>query len=237
MRVATSTSAQVWYIQKRSICATYKSQHFGEQVKWIPHPLKREYVLAFTTATVTEYRWKDLDPRYQWRFQTPAPASPNDESDEDKPGVQRFVTNLVDSFSTSEVIDQIILSQNNTFILLLLCLRARHRRRWTRLLVLEAAGFAMPPSTVDEYLDSMPIPPDIAASIERPLDVIGQDRLVFFWTSPSECVRAASGSPEARVRSSTIFFYPETGSMTKALNCVKFWAMERFCARGGARWA
>lgn len=205
--VTTCTSAQVWSIRNRSVCATYQPQRSGEQVKWISHPLKSEYVLAFTAATVTEHLWKDLEPRHQWRFQTPAQASPDDESEEDKPGVQRSMTNLVDGFSTSEVIDQIILSQNKAFILLLLCHRARHRRRWTRLLVLESASFTTPPSTVDEYLDSIPIPPDIAASIERPLDVIGQDRLVFLDDSFRVCscsIRQAGG-PSALVHH---FFLP-----------------------------
>lgn len=205
--VTTSTSAQVWSIQSRSICASYEPPRVGEQVNWIAHPLKSDYVLAFTATTVTEHLWKNLSPRYQWHFQTPDQASPDDGSDEDRPGIQRSMIIPSEISSTSEVIDQIIVSQNKAFILLFLCRRARHRRRWTRLLVIETAGLAMPPNTVDEHLDTIPIPPDIASCIQRPLNVIGQDRLVFLDESfrVCSCSIRHTGGPSALVHH---FFLP-----------------------------
>ena len=205
--VTTSAAAQVWSIQSGSICATYEPQQPGELVKWIAHPLENDYVLAFTAATVTEHLWKTLSPRYQWYFQSPGPTSPDDDSDGDRPGIQRSMTTLLDTSSASEVIDQIILSHNKAFILLFLYRRARYRRRWTRLLVLETAGFAMPSSTANEHLVSIPIPPDIASSIKRPLGVIGQDRLVFLDESfrVCSCSIRHTGGPSALVHH---FFLP-----------------------------
>ena len=205
--VTTSTSAQVWSIQSHSICATYRPQRVGQQVKWIAHPLKKDYVLAFTANTVTEHIWKNLRPRHQWHFRIPAQPYPDDESDDDKPGIQRSMTSSIEISSTSEVIDQIIVSQNKAFILLFLCRRARHRRRWTRLLILESAGLATPPKHVDEHLDTIPLPPDIASSIQRPLDVIGQDRLVFLDKSfrVCSCSIRHTGGPSALVHH---FFLP-----------------------------
>lgn len=185
--VATLSSAQVWSIEKHKVCATYKPRQAGEQVKWAVHPTKSTHVLAITPTSITEYSWKDLSPRYQWHFQNPAQASADHDSDEDKPGIQRTMSSLVDPTQPNEFIDQIIISHNRAFILLFLCRRGRHRGRYTRLLILESAKLATPPTSPDDYLDTILIPPDIASSIERPLQVIGQDRLVFLDESYRVC--------------------------------------------------
>ena len=185
--VATSSSAQVWSIDKHKICATHKPRRFGEQIQWAAHPTKSTHLLALTPTTITEHFWKDLSPGYQWHFQRLGQASPDNESDEDKPGIPRAMSNLVDSKQLDEFISRIVVSHNKAFILLFLCRRGRHHGRHARLLILESAKFATPPASPDDYLDTIPIPPDIAACIERPLQVIGQDRLVFLDESFRVC--------------------------------------------------
>lgn len=182
--VHTPSSAQVWCLKTHFICGRYTSPQAETPVRWISHPLKSDCLLSITPIAVISYSWKDLNMLNIWNFQSSAYIS-SDESDEEHPGIVRSISNLSDSLPAAEVIDQILVSQNKAFILLFISRRGRHRRRWSRLVVLETASLGEGPNSSDDPLRTIPIPSDVAESIERPLAVIGKNRLIFldksFW--------------------------------------------------------
>ncbi|MCJ1350834.1 MAG: hypothetical protein MMC33_000815 [Icmadophila ericetorum] len=115
-------------------------------------------------------------------------------------------------------INQVIVSKNKAFILLFISRRGHQRRhRWARLAVFESASLAEGPNSAEEPLKTIPIPSDVTGSIERPLAVIGKNRLIFldksFWVCSWRLRRPGGQNPITRH-----FFLPRDWANAESLD-------------------
>ena len=176
--VASHQSAQLWSIDDQLICGTYDCSGSDVVPQWVNHPTNPDQLLAFLPTKVTAYSWSSLEELMRWRVEPPQSTSPEDNSDEDKPGLLRSKFNL-------RANQEVIVSQAKAFVLIFSSLPESRGRRRSQLHILAAASLHSNSSLSQEPLETVPIPVEIAVSIERPLDVLGSDRLVYlddsFW--------------------------------------------------------
>jgi pimeloyl-ACP methyl ester carboxylesterase len=180
--VTSHQSAQLWSIEDQVICGTYHGPGSDIVPQWVNDPTNSDQLLAFLPTKVTAYSWSSLKELIRWRLEPPQSTSPDsDNSDEDKPGLLRSKFNHRIHPANQEV----IASQTKSFILIFSSVPESRGRRRSQLHILAAASLHSDSSRSQEPLATVPIPVEIAASIERPLDVLGNDRLVYlddsFW--------------------------------------------------------
>ena len=202
--VASPESAQLWSIKRLSVCGSYISSSPGP-VAWTNHPLEPRLLLVFSPSTVTAFTWSTLGRVCQWQIEPSPYASPSD-TDDDSPELQRLAFEHL-NLDAHESVDKLIVSDSKEFILLFISRSDQHRRHRNRLHILKASSLATPSDTEGELLKSITIPTDIASSIERPLEVLNNGRLVFldesFWVCSWRIQNP--GGPSALLRH---FFLP-----------------------------
>ncbi|KAH0538685.1 hypothetical protein FGG08_004760 [Glutinoglossum americanum] len=230
--VASLNSAQLWSIRTRSVHATCTSVELGVLQKWATNPSNQEQLLAFTTTTIIAYGWGDLQELTRWHIKPLGKAIP-DAVEEEMPGLARRtpVCNMTDPLGIGEVVDQVIVSQAREHILLLFSLQGPYRRRRSHLRIIDVASLTDASSGECRAVDSVHIPGDIATMIERPLDILGKDRLVFldesFWVCTWRLTH--SGGPNSLVRH---FFLPRDWVNTESLDLCQVMADGTFlCPR------
>ena len=226
--VTSPESAQLWSVETQSICGTCDSALSGITSQWVTNPLREDQLLAFFPSSVTAYRWDTLEELMRWPIEPPKRISPDD-SDEEKPGLLRSKFNLGSHGGDQEV----IVSQAKDFVLIFSSLPEQRGKRRSRLHILDAASLSSSSSESQEPLEAIPIPVEIAVSIERPLDVLGNDRLVFlddsFWVC-SWRLRHPGGS-SALLRH---FFLPRDWVNAESLDLCRVMADGTFlCPRKG----
>ena len=182
--IASPESAQLWSIKRRSVCGTYNSSSQGP-VTWANHPLDPGSLLAFSPSSVTAYTWSTLERGRQWRIE-PFPYASPCYTDDGSMDLQPLELAQLDLDGGHETIDKLIISHSKAFIILFIAKSRQHGRRTNRLHVLESVSLAKPSGTAEaQTLLSIPIPSHISSSIERPLEVLSNGRLVFmdesFW--------------------------------------------------------
>ena len=184
--VVSLNGAQLWSLQTQSIKAIYTSTEPGVLQKWASHPSNRGQVLAFTPSMVTACSWDSLQKVGQWKIKLP-PGHMLDEVEEERP-VLSSISSLQDPMSTlgnNEIIDEVIVPQAEGYILLHISGHGQHRRARSQLRIIDVASLRETAAGGSATLEPIPVPADVAAAIERPLNVLGRDRLVFldrsFW--------------------------------------------------------
>jgi hypothetical protein len=135
---------------------------------------------------VVAYDWSDLRELARWHIKPLDDVVP-DVVEEKMSGLAQRTPSIgrVDLPDTGEPIDQVIVSQTKEHILLLSSQQSLHRRRRSRLRIIDIASLTKTSSEGRQDVTPIPIPRDIATVIERPLQILGKDRLVFlddsFW--------------------------------------------------------
>ena len=178
--VASLSAVEIWSIGKKSVIATYTSKSQGLIQKWTNHPMKEDQVIACSPTTITAYRWDSLEELILWHVKTLDPIT--QETEDQMPDLpQSHSTGTAMSASDPvEVVEGVIVTQGRDYILLLV-VQKRPNRRHIRLHIIRITSLALQTGEVE----CVPIPETITDMIERPLDVLTKDRLVFldksFW--------------------------------------------------------
>ena len=232
--VVNLNGAQLRFLQTQSIEAIYMSTTPGVLQKWASHPSNRGQVLAFTPSMVTACSWDSLQKVGQWQIEIhPAPIL--NEVEEERPGLSG-ISSLQDpmsSLGTNEIIDQVIVPQVEGYILLHISEHGRRRRARSQLRIIDVASLRETAAGESATLEPIPVPADVAAAIERPLNVLGRDRLVFldssFWICTWRLRHA--GGPGGLTRH---FFLPRDWVNAESLKLCQVMADGTFiCPRNG----
>ncbi|MCJ1306244.1 hypothetical protein MMC08_009063, partial [Hypocenomyce scalaris] len=207
--VVSLNGAQLWSLQTQSIKAIYTSTEPGVLQKWASHPSNRGQVLAFTPSMVTACSWDSLQKVGQWKIKLP-PGHMLDEVEEEQP-VLSSISSLQEPMSTvgnNEIIDEVIVPQAEGYILLHISGHGQHRRARSQLRIIDVASLRETAAGGSATLEPIPVPADVAAAIERPLNVLGRDRLVFldrsFWICTWRLRHAGGPGPIAQAAAQTV---------------------------------
>ena len=178
--VASLGTVQIWSFGRRSIVATYTPKISGVLQKWTNHPMKEDQIIAFSPTTVTAYDWGSLEELTRWQIKIPDHITPV-ETERQMPGLPRSnsLGNSMGVAEPDEVIDRVIVTQAREHFLLSIAPKGPNYRHRNRLQIIKFASLELGSGEVE----CVPIPEAIADMIERPLDVLTKDRLVFLDTS------------------------------------------------------
>lgn len=221
--VANLQHAQIWSIHAKSIRATHRlsGEHTGSI--WTNHPTNPEILLLFSSTSVTAHDWADFTKTSDWKLETSQKVGhifEDGKTSESRPGFPKAVSGsgLKTNRLQSETLTKVELSYSKEFFLLFFAKSdASHQSvgNLSKLLLLPVTSLQPTATTIDNVIT---IPSDILNIIERPLTIIGRDRLVFidksFWVctwrvdiskpaSASVSSTAEAASADNKVASST----------------------------------
>lgn len=184
--VASRQHAQVWSLQNRSLCATYRPSGSRTHNIWVNHFSDPTKLLAFSATTVAEHLWADLTKSFEWKIgttRTTVPFSAVDDENEDRPGLPRKQSGS--GLEAEETIHKIEVSfSREHFLLFFAQPGSTHHStvRFSKLLIIPVSSLSRGWVSIDTVIT---LPQDVSDSIERPLNLLGRDRLVFidksFW--------------------------------------------------------
>lgn len=189
--VASLNSAQLWSVQLKSILAVYMSPTPGVEHKWVTHPSDKGDILVFTATSIIALGWTDLKEKGRWRYVLPSADGARRETVEHRQSLllqHNSSENPMSPLEAEDIIDQVITTQSKTYILA--CLQQRSSKsnqgHGSRFRLIELAS--LKPTTVEASSSinaTTPIPKNVAATIEKPLNILGEDLLVYldksFW--------------------------------------------------------
>lgn len=229
--VTSPESAQLWSIKRLTVRGAYISSSPGP-VAWANHPLEPSQILVFSSSMVTSLTWSTLGRICQWQIE-PSPYSSPSDTDDDSRFLQHSVLEQLDLEGEHESVKKVIVSHSKNFILLFISRTKQYGRTRNRLHIIEASSLANPSGTDGKSLKTIAIPTDIASSIERPLEVLSNGRLVFldesFWVCSWRIHNP--GGPSALMRH---FFLPRDWVNAESLELCQVTANGTFlCPRKG----
>lgn len=202
--VASLNSAQLWSLQSKNIRAVYISPTPGIEHKWIAHPSEKEDVLVFSATMVIALRWTDLKERGRWKIGLPASDGVRREIVEHRQSLylrQNSSGNPMSPPAAEDVIDQVIATRNSPYILACFSQHSSqiNQSRGSRLHLIELTSLKPDTAEASSPIDSaFPIPNSIAATIEKPLNILGEDLLVYldksFWVCSCRIIKENNNS-------------------------------------------
>jgi len=186
--VANRQHAQVWSLQTRSICATYRPSGITTYNIWVNHPCDPTKILAFSGTTVAEHSWADLTKSFEWRLGTTRNTVPFlavDDASEGRLGLPRKQSGS--GFKTEETIHKVEVSCSREHFLLFFAQPGPTHVStvpFSKLLIIPVSSLSRGSVSIDTVIR---LPQEVSETIERPLNLLGRDRLVFvdksFWVS------------------------------------------------------
>ena len=189
--VASLNSAQLWSLQSKSIRSVYMSPTPGVEYKWVSHPSKKDDILVFSATTIIALGWTDLRKKGQWKIGLPTMMGGSKEMVAHRQCswlLQNSSGNPMSPLGAGDAIDQVIMSQNSSYILTCLSqhsLQSNQSHR-SRFYLIELNSLKPITAEASASIDAtFPIPNSIAVTIEKPLTILGEDLLVYldksFW--------------------------------------------------------
>lgn len=189
--VASLNSAQLWSLQSKNIETVYLSPTPGVEHRWVPHPSEKDVTLVFSANSVMSLGWTDLKERGRWKIGLPTSVGVREEIMNHRQSLMfrhSSSWNPISPFEAEDVIGQVITTRNNPYILICSPQRSSqsNQSHGTRFQLIESSS--LKPTSAEALLSvdaSTPIPDSVAATIEKPLSILGEDLLVYldksFW--------------------------------------------------------
>lgn len=211
--IASQNSAQLWSLKNKNVEAVYMSPTPRAAQRWISHPSKMDQTLIFTTTTITALAWNDLKQVSQWKID----LFPQNSADEDnKKNIPASQTKSLPGDPTSpseteDTIEQIISSPSSPYILLCISqYSSRHKPHHPQFYLVHLTSLHPLPDP-NHPIPTTPLPYTIATTIEQPLNILGEDLLVYvdksFWIC-SWPMSLRTGIGEQRSAPTRHFFLP-----------------------------
>jgi WD40 repeat protein len=190
--IVHARSVIVFDLKTNSVRAHLKS---GTGQKWANHSIVIYRLLAFDINSVTIYTWDTLEIIGRSEIKKQATQEAGDE----KPlsALHKAANpsqNNPPCLQFEDYVDELMMSRDCGYAIVSISRKGLFRKRWTEMLVVNLAdlgGF--------QVIIPITIPQDIQRATERPLGIIGQDKVVFmdrnFWVRswrigrPSEQIR------------------------------------------------
>lgn len=182
--VASLSSAQLWSLKSKNIQAVYLSST-PRLTRWANHPDKPHQLLAFTATMITALGWSDLATVGEWHI--PPYNNENGPSAEQTSGASqnRSVINPSSPIEVRHEIDQIITPRASPYILVSISQHSSQPGHSAVYHLIETSSLDAPRENPPPIISTTSIPAPIAALIEKPLTILGEDLLVFldrsFW--------------------------------------------------------
>lgn len=182
--IASQDSAQIWSLTTKKIQAVYLSPAPGTAQRWIAHPSNVDQILVFTTTTVTALQWNDLKEVGQWKINLLSQNGSKEDIGDHLPLPEGKGSSgdPLSPFETEDKIDQVISTRSSPYILLYKSTPSPRTLQGSQFHVLDISSLHAAP-TPDRTALTIPLPPPIAATIEQPLTILGEDLLVYLDTS------------------------------------------------------
>lgn len=189
--VASLDSAQLWSLQLKNIRAVYMSPTLGVEHKWVTHLSEKAEILVFSATTIIALGWTDLKERGRWKLGLPVLDGVRRETAEHRQSLllrHNSSGNPTSPLEAEDVIDQVIATGNSPYILICSPQRSpqSNQSHGSRFHLIELTSLKPITAESSPSIDiKVPIPNSIAATIEKPLDILGEDLLVYldksFW--------------------------------------------------------
>ena len=187
--VANFQHAQILSLQTKSVCATHYLSGDQTHTIWASHPANPGTILGFNKFSVTEYRWTDFSKTSEWKFEIFEKAASTFEEEQkgSRPGLPKNVSGsgLNTEKLQGEHLKDVELSYSKEYFLLSFARSdgSYHSAgKLSNLLLVPITSFLPSTTTIGNTIS---LPSDILSTIERPLTLLGRDRLVFvdksFW--------------------------------------------------------
>ncbi|MCJ1434911.1 hypothetical protein MMC27_004281 [Xylographa pallens] len=186
----SQTSAQVWSLAEKEICASTIFKNPRTIRKWINHPLDPSSILAFEYGLIVMYRWQNLTEVATGFFDLPELQPANlDEISSRRPSGQGLL-------SPSEMecsIDRVLLSQCGTYILAEFALGKQ-------ICVFKTAALSLPEG-IRTVLEPTFLPSAIVCRVKVTLGILPTDHFVFVNMENWVCTwRLGSGDDAPKIR-------------------------------------
>ncbi|KAL9633085.1 MAG: hypothetical protein Q9164_004912 [Protoblastenia rupestris] len=188
--VANRQHAQVWSLLSRSICAEYRPSSEPDTCDiWVNHPSEPKNLLAFRNSTIAEHSWADFTKSSEWKIDTTFMAAgrvnvapQEEEESENRPGLRRKQSRSGPK-SNEMILIQVEVSFLRELFILSFAQPGSSGNGHSKLFMIPLSSLSPhSPSIVDRVIT---LPQDVSEAIERPLNIMGRDRLVFidesFW--------------------------------------------------------
>ncbi|KAL1878117.1 hypothetical protein VTK73DRAFT_7997 [Phialemonium thermophilum] len=180
--VASKDLVQLWNLDPVSLLQTAKCSISSP--KWVVHTFSREHLISATPNRVVLHQWTGLKEVLSWAV-SDSRAEPSAQLS--RPALPKLLSDDSTSHLTNaeETVERIHMSQSHGHVIITIGRRVNYRRLRSRFLIFEA----VPPHSQDDSgtLKALNIPDDVARDIERPLDVIKGERLVYIDRSFGIC--------------------------------------------------
>jgi hypothetical protein len=198
----------VYDILTKEACAKLKSD--GSQ-KWANHPVIENQLLAWNINTVSSYSWKDLDIMAQWDINKPHLAEPKIERDGD---ISTTSIILQVNRQAQDYVDEILVSTTRNYAIMSISQEGPYDNRRPGIQIITLSDI----QDLDACnITPIRIPNEINGTIERPLGIIGKERLVFMDRSFWICSWSIGSEQEKAQRH---FFLPRDWVTTEMLGLL-----------------
>ncbi|KAI9750613.1 MAG: hypothetical protein M1815_001698 [Lichina confinis] len=195
--IVTVDSAQAWDVRAGSAEAGHISSESDSPLHFANHPSNADRILGFSARHVVAFSWSGLKEMCRWQLRSTddrlsggrEDRRKRDSSGRTSPDATRHSLGAVD-----EVIDQVTVTEGKEYVILVT--RGQHvrRRRRSHVRIIEMASLVEDPgskgdngSLTTSSIDVIDMPEHVAAAVERPIDVLGKDLLVFIDRSLWVC--------------------------------------------------
>jgi hypothetical protein len=221
--VVETDSVMLWSSGTKKLSKTLKNQDLQ---RWANHSTNSTQLLAFSPDSITSYSWESLEILSRWVINSPTNSLETTFAVIPEPGRKTSTfPNL--TLEVSELIEDVIISQECLYALILISRLGSYHKRSRYLIILDISHLQ---DTKSSSLDPIIIPEEIASSIERPLTMLGKDHFVFINKSYWVCSwhLGSTGTPAKH------FFLPRDWVSADVLDLCKVMEDGTFlCPRKG----
>lgn len=198
--------------------------------RWINHPLRSDMALSFTPSSINTHRWSDLRQLSTWCFDSS--TNPFEYPDESAGSIRPRQDSLGKMLSPpiiEEIIEDAFCTHSGNEIILSIAQKGGLRKQKPRVFIVSLGATGDHTSSGEkERFNLIPIPADICATIEKPLNVLPRDSFVFLDRSFWICTwRLGSSSPSGNLTTGSVmrhFFLPRAWVNAESLRSIQILA-------------
>ena len=214
-------AVQLWSLKPNaSLRASQVYDLAGESAgRWSTHPQSPLHLVSFTPKTCVSYRWCDLTESARWNISTNKSES-GKEITQGLPPQLLADSNLRNAEAIVETVEKAIVTHSKTHVVLTIACRTSRRQLLPRFLIL-GSNIGLAESTEAIELETIPVPADVMAQIDIPLNVLRNERLVFLDKALGICtwsLRFGDGGRHGGVKRH--FFIPRDWLSTQNIDLM-----------------
>jgi hypothetical protein len=178
--VVGTDSVMLWSAGTKKLPKTLKNRDLQ---RWANNPTNSTQLLAFSPDSITSYSWESLEILSYWVINSLTNSLGTTSAVIPEPERKTStISNL--TLDILELIEDVIISQECLYALILISRPGSYHKRSRHLIILDISHLQ---DTESSPLDPIIIPEGIASSIERPLTMLGKDHFVFINKSYWVC--------------------------------------------------